>query len=147
MAKAPMSGSGRRVEGGFSLLELLIVVALLGALAWIGAQALPSWSQSPTMLRAGLGKVLQDARQRSLESGGVVSVGCRALEDKLADLLDQKKISEIRFQCGSAIKSSSGDDAIVFYPDGSSSGGRVSFELERRQHLDVDWFTGQMIWE
>jgi prepilin-type N-terminal cleavage/methylation domain-containing protein len=147
MAKAPISGPGRRIEGGFSLLELLIVVALLGALAWVGAQALPNWSQSPTMLRAGLSKILQDARQQSFESGHAVSVGCRALEDKLTDMLDHNYISEIQFQCGSAIKSSSGDDAIVFYPDGSSSGGRVSFELERRQHLDVDWFTGQMIWE
>lgn len=99
------------------------------------------------MLRAGLGKVLQDARQRSLESGGAVSVGCRTLEEELTELLDHNNISEIRFQCGSAIKSSSGDDAIVFYPDGSSSGGRVSFELERWQNLDVDWFTGQMIWK
>lgn len=147
MAKAPISGQGRRVEDGFSLLELLIVVALLGALTWIGAQVMPDWKQSPTMLRAGLGKVLQDARQRSLESGGAVSVGCRALENKLADLLGHNNVSEIRFQCGSAIKSSSGNDAIVFYPDGSSSGGRVSFELERRQYLDVDWFTGQMSWE
>lgn len=147
MAKALISGPERRVEGGFSLLELLIVVALLGALAWIGAQALPNWSQSPTMLRAGLGKVLQDARQRSLESGQIVSIDCRALEEKLAALLDQKNISEIQFKCSSAIKPPSGDDAIAFYPDGSSSGGSVSFELERRQHLDVDWFTGQMSWE
>lgn len=147
MAKAPISEPGRRVEGGFSLLELLILVALFGGLAWIGAQGLPSWSQSPMMLRAGLGKVLQDARQRSLESGGVVSVGCRALEERLAALLDQEDVSDILFQCGSAIKSSSGDDAIAFYPDGSSSGGLISFELERRQSLDVDWFTGQMSWE
>lgn len=147
MAKALISGPGRRIEGGFSLLELLIVVALLGALAWIGAQALPNWKKSPTMLRAGLSKVLQDARQQSLQTGWAVSVDCRALEEKLAGLLDHKNVSEIRFQCSSAIKSPSGDDAIVFYPDGSSSGGGVSFELERRQYLDVDWFTGQMIWE
>lgn len=147
MEKAPTSGPERGVEGGFSLLELLIVLALLGALAWIGAQALPGWKQSPTMLRAGLSKVLQDARQHSLESGGVVSIDCRALEEKLAELLDHKNISEIQFKCSSAIKPPSGDDAIAFYPDGSSSGGRISFELERRQSLDVDWFTGQMSWE
>ena len=147
MAKAPISGQGRRLESGFSLLELLAVVALLGMLAWIGAQDLPSWKQSPIMLRAGLIKVLHDARQQSLETGVVVSVGCDALESTLAELLDHENASDIRFQCSSVIKPPSGDEAIVFYPDGSSSGGGVSFELDQRQHLDVDWLTGQMRWE
>jgi prepilin-type N-terminal cleavage/methylation domain-containing protein len=146
MGKAPISVSGSR-EVGFSLLELLIVVALLGLLAWMGAQALPSWRQSPTVLRAGLSKLLQDARQRSLQSGGAVSVGCHAVEEKLTDLLGHENASEIQFRCRSAIAAPSGEDAIVFYPDGSSSGGLVSFDLERRQRLDVDWFSGQMVWE
>lgn len=146
MAKTPISAPDRGTEGGFSLLELLIVIALLGVLGGLGAQALPSWRHSPTMLRAGLSKVLQDARHRSIQTGVAVAVDCRTLEEKLVDLL-KKNVSEIRFECGSTVSSSSGNGAIVFHPDGSSSGGSVSFELEQREHLDVDWFTGQLIWE
>ncbi len=35
--------------------------------------------------------------------------------------------------------------AVRFYPDGSSSGGRVTLAHgERKYHVDVDWLTGQV---
>jgi general secretion pathway protein H len=35
--------------------------------------------------------------------------------------------------------------AIRFYPDGSSTGGRVTLAMgERKFHVDVDWLTGQV---
>ncbi len=141
-----------RAARGFTLLEVLMVLVIAAAgfalvvrftSAGVSGAELKSAARTVAAgLRAARGTaiatqesaaMLLDLDRRTIEVTGAAKP--RALSDRL-ELKLYTAQSEVR------------DDrhgAIRFYPDGSSTGGRVTLSAgERKLLVDVDWLTGRV---
>ena len=137
---------------GFTLLELLVVLALL-ALALLLVPPMLSKGVPGAELKAAASEVaagLREARSRAIarnsEVAFVVDVearsfhfGATARPRVLAQGLTLSLVTADSEQTGATRGS------IRFFPDGASTGGRITLSLgERRYDVAVDWLTGQV---
>lgn len=139
-------------QNGFTLLEVLVVLALL-AMTYALIPPMINIGGSTTELKAVARQVaagLRNARSQAIVSRSeatlILDVEARNFRlsgnDKLYKLPRQAEIGVFTAQ-GEVI----GDNiaAIRFYPDGSSTGGRVTLAMGSRKYdVDVDWLTGQV---
>jgi general secretion pathway protein H len=138
-------------HNGFTLLELLVVLALL-AMAYALIPPMFSVGGSTAELKAGARQVaagLRKARSQAIVSRSeatlTVNVESHSFvlsgDDKPRILPHQAEISVYTAQ-GEVLDANNA--AIRFFPDGSSTGGRVTLAMGERKYLiDVDWLTGQ----
>lgn len=128
--QAPKSRTSRSRAGGFTLLELLVVLVIMGLMA--------------AMLMPGLPTAFGGGALRSAEAQAVASLR-QARGKAIASAREARYRPEPQaFGRGIAAKVEPAD-GIRFFPDGTSSGG--SLVLTRRgssSHLDVDWLTGEV---
>jgi len=138
--------------GGFTLIELFVVLAVLGLALALIAGYKPPWSRGLGLkaTAAELAAGLRLARSEAILSNGSVAfdvdlvghryrVGTGTPRRLPADL--SLKLLTIS---GEALNGREGD--IRFNPDGSSTGGRISVADGRRQiAVGVDWLTGRVI--
>lgn len=139
-------------HSGFTLLEILVVLALL-AMVYALIPPMIAVGGSTTELKAGARQVaagLRKARSQAIVSRGeatlTLDVEARSFrlsgDDKPRNLPRQAQIGVYTAQ-GEVVDANTA--AIRFYPDGSSTGGRVTLAMdERKFHVDVDWLTGQV---
>ncbi len=139
-------------QTGFTLLELLVVLALL-AMTYALIPPMFGVGGSTAELKAGARQVaagLRKARSQAIVSRGeatlTLDVEARSFllsgDSKSRKLPQQAEIGVYTAQ-GEVTDASTA--AIRFYPDGSSTGGRVSLAMGERKYLiDVDWLTGQV---
>jgi general secretion pathway protein H len=137
---------------GFTLLEVLVALALL-AMIYALVPPMINVGGSTAELKAGARQVaagLRKARSQAIVTRGeatlTVDVDGRRFwlsgEDKPRSLPRQADINVFTAEGEVADPSTA---AIRFYPDGSSTGGRVTLAMgERKFHVDVDWLTGQV---
>ena len=139
-------------KAGFSLLELLLVLVILAVVAAISA---------PALLRSGSVVELK-AVVRSLAAGMRYTRGQAIAQHRELQLhfdLEQRKVT---YPAGGRVQQlpafialklftarreldSESSGSIRFFPDGSSTGGRVTLSTETASYLvDVDWFTGRI---
>jgi len=138
-------------HNGFTLLELLVVLALL-AMTYALIPPMFSLGGSTAELKAGARQVaagLRKARSQAIVSRSettlTLNVESRSFllsgDDKPRILPRQAEIAVYTAQ-GEVVDANNA--AIRFYPDGSSTGGRVTLAMGERKYLiDVDWLTGQ----
>lgn len=141
----------RARHNGFTLLELLVVLALL-AMTYALVPPMFSLGGSTAELKAGARQVaagLRKARSQAIVSRSeatlTLNVESRSFvlsgDDKPRILPRQAEIGVYTAQ-GEVLDANNA--AIRFYPDGSSTGGRVTLAMGERKYLiDVDWLTGQ----
>jgi general secretion pathway protein H len=129
-AEAPSRRKGGlapcRRDGGFTLIELLVVLTLL---ALASAMVLPRFASAPGPTAreraAAVAGQLRDARQRAIATARPVAVP-----------LDARLVTA-RAPDGSTLRE------ILFFPDGSSTGGSIGVETrQRRAVVEVDDLTG-----
>jgi general secretion pathway protein H len=139
-------------QGGFTLIELLVVVVIM-AMAYAVAAPMVSSGVSGTELKAsarqlaaGLRKARSDAVAKRQETTVTVDVEGRQFQltgDQRIHRLP-KSVAVTLFTAQSETVSA-GTGAIRFFPDGGSTGGRVTVTShDRKYEVDVNWLTGQV---
>jgi general secretion pathway protein H len=136
---------------GFTLIELLIVFTLLVTLSAILA---PLLLPSPArILQAAAGEIATTLREtrRQAQAGQtrrrfVIDTqsgkfGIQGAESRRA-LPNEMKAA---LTTGKSLITGESEGGIDFFPDGSSTGGRVYLEVDERSlKVDVEWLTGRI---
>ena len=136
---------------GFTLLEMMAVLMLMGLVAGSVAFSLGSNLKGvktraavrdlTAAMRYTRGQAIVKHEQRSLE----IDVDARTYQApgralvSLPDGLDMKLLTAASEQTGD------GKGLIRFFPDGSSSGGRVTLTRDRHEwRVEIAWLTGEV---
>ncbi len=138
-------------ERGFTLLEIVIVMAIIAAMAVLAAMTLTGGFERLKMQSASKSLVsnLRYTRAQAIASGSRQSFlidprgrTWSAAESRRGDISDAL---DIQFIGAREVQPREGVGAIVFFPDGASTGGRVRLISKRAStNVDVAWLTGEV---
>ena len=141
-----------RRERGFTLLEIIVVMAI-AAIAYAVLLSGPLGKASAADLKSAartLASGLRQAQTTAMASrrDAVLTIDVESREwvttldpnpRKLPDNL------EVKLYAAQSEVTSERRGSIRFYPDGSSTGGRITVASGERKYLvDVDWLTGRV---
>ena len=141
--------SKRLGHEGFTLLELIVVLVIISAAVLIMIPTLVS--SSNTELKASARDVvsgLRRARSEAVTTNQSVAVTFN-LDTRAFAVLGKRKTLppgiKVAIVTARSEQLSEADANIRFFPDGSSTGGRVTLSTENRSYaIDIDWFTGKL---
>ena len=141
------SPSDPRRSAGFSLLELMVALTIL-ALA-MGVVSISASRRSPSFdiqrLAGETVSLLREARLAAQTSGRPVVVTFDPDARELRRAGSQTVAIPDGVEASLVSSASAGRSAIVFYPDGSSSGGAFALDgASRRERVTVDWLTSRI---
>lgn len=137
------------VESGFTVIEILVGLLILALAATVALPALTSGSAAEVqpaarMVAAGLRQARDRAMTTNREAVMELDVRRRRI---VLDGRPRQLDRNLRMVLLTARRErlDAGRGAIRFFPDGSSTGGRVSLAGGARTFLvDVDWLTGRV---
>ena len=141
----------QRKVRGVSLLEMLLVVALLAAVSVLAAGAMTG-GFAGMQLRSEAQRItaqLRYTRTQAIATGQpqrfTIDPQARtwtAPNDRHGDIPEKLGIT---FTGAREVQPRRGEGAIVFFPDGASTGGRVQLSARRAaMNIDVTWLTGEV---
>ena len=140
------------MQRGFTLLEVLVVL-VIGAVMYAMILGVPFRGASIADLKSSarmLASGLRQAQSMAMVSrrDAVLTVDMEARAYTLAGETQAKglpKDIELKLFTAQSEILSDTKGGIRFYPDGSSTGGRITVKAGERQYLvDVDWLTGRV---
>ena len=141
--------SGRMA--GFTLLEV-VVVLVIGAMIYAVLLATPFGRSSAGDVKAAARTLASGLRQAqtvaiTTRRDALLTVDVEAREFRVAGLEPHHVSDRVDLKLYTAQQEVSSErvGAIRFYPDGSSTGGRITVSAGERKYLvDVDWITGRV---
>ena len=137
--------------GGFTLVELLAVL-VIGALIYAVMLGVPMRGTSMADLKAASRSLASGLRQAqttamSTRRDALLTLDVEAREFEVTGSAARSlpRGLELKLFTAQAEVSSESRGSIRFYPDGSSTGGRITVASGERKFLvDVDWLTGRV---
>jgi general secretion pathway protein H len=136
---------------GFTLLELLLVLAIIAVAMLLGAGVLGRGMDGLRLRSAanGIAAQLRFTRAQALATGepqrftiDPAAHAWQAPKDRHGDVPAR---AAIVFTGAREAQPAEGQGAIVFFPDGASTGGRVRLQQGAAAwQVDVAWLTGQV---
>ena len=140
-----------RSARGVTLLEMLLVIALIAAAGLLAAAAINNGSDGMRLRSAGqeLAAELRQTRIKALASGQpqrfVIDPVARSWQGASNKPGKLPKGLQVRFTGAKEMQRRAGEGAIMFFPDGGASGGRVELQVrDAIWRIDVAWLTGQV---
>jgi len=141
----------QRKARGVSLLEMLLVVALLAAVSVLAASAMTG-GFAGMQLRSQAKQItaqLRYTRTQAIATGQSQRFTIdpqahtwTAPNDRRGDIPEKL---HVRFVGAREVQPRQGEGAIVFFPDGASTGGRVQLSAKKAaMNIDVTWLTGEV---
>ena len=137
---------------GFTILELLVVL-VIGAIAYSILLGVPFRGPSVADLKAAsrtLAAGLRQAQSTALATrrDALLTLDLEAREFEVTGGQGPRALPrelELKLYTAQQEVASERKGAIRFYPDGSSTGGRITVASGERKYLvDVDWLTGRV---
>jgi general secretion pathway protein H len=146
------SGNLGIMDKGFSLIEILIVLVIAVIIMGVVGPKISSGISSVKFksITKEVVSGLRYARMKSITENRKIEFIVN-LEQHFYRIDDENKNhpipEDIEITLVTASTQVIGEEqgAIIYFPDGSSSGGRVTLETEQQKHLiDVNWLTGMV---
>lgn len=142
----------RESEAGFTLFELLIVLAIsslvvtaLMTLAFGPRPAIEVRAAQSTLIAT-----LRDARAQAINQNRPVNVSLDVNARQIG-IAGSEPISlgsddlAVEFTTARQLTTGEGTGGLIFFPDGSATGGRVTLYRDGASaSLDIDWLTGRV---
>ena len=137
---------------GFTLLEVILVL-VIGVAAYALILTVPMRGSSAADLKAAARTLAAGLRQAqtmamATRRDSALTVDVESREFTVAgdsSIRQLPKDLEIKLYTAQSEVTSERRGAIRFYPDGSSTGGRITVTSGERKYLvDVDWLTGRV---
>lgn len=141
-----------RRTGGFTLLEVIVVLAI-GATIYALMLGVPMRGASSADLKSAARTLASGLRQAQTTAmatrrDATLTLDLESREFLLPGEKQARKLPggiDLKLYTAQSEVSSDRRGAIRFYPDGSSTGGRVTLASgERKLLVDVDWLTGRV---
>jgi general secretion pathway protein H len=141
-----------RRTAGFTLLEV-IVALVIGAIAYAIILGVPGRGTSAADLKASarsLASGLRTAQTTAMATrrDALLTVDLESHEFEVPGALKPRKLPgkvDLKLFTAQSEVTSDKRGSIRFYPDGSSTGGRITVSSgERKYMVDVDWLTGRV---
>jgi general secretion pathway protein H len=143
--------SGRRTAVGFTLIEIMVTLAILGFALVLITGYRPLWSGALSLegTAAELASGLRLARSEAIADNRpvVFAVDVAAHRYRIGTAPPQPLPSSLAIQLVTVAGEQQGAavSSIRFNPDGSSTGGRITLAgANRRVAVGVDWLTGRV---
>jgi len=137
---------------GFTLLEIMVVLVIAAA-AYAVLLSAPLGKASAADLKAAARTLASGLRQAqttamATRKDAVLTIDVEAREYVTTLDTTPRKLPEnleLKLYAAQSEVSSERRGSIRFYPDGSSTGGRITVASGERKYLvDVDWLTGRV---
>jgi general secretion pathway protein H len=136
---------------GFTLLELLLVLAIVALATLFGAGAIGRGMEGLRLRSAanGVAAQLRFTRAQALATGEpqrfTIDPAAHAWTAPKGRHGELPARASIAFIGAREVQPSPGEGAVVFFPDGAATGGRVRLRQgDATWQVDVAWLTGQV---